>query len=344
MQPMGDQGFPHQVGDDNGVVAMDSSSDEDMPTTWRSGDGQHAFSDEDMSLGDRNDQPLRGAENTEALAMECSSDDETVPVEWEYNNTLQEGNQMPASAGNEEESLNSAGSGEEMNVEQLPMFPLTKPTDTTRFEMTVDVDSLSLLAGNVNKIAGLVNRGKKSSFTFCSNVNQFVDCTNKSRFLLASDKNYKPTVVNRKRKLFGLQMTKNLKIATVKVGNIDMVLSMHLLESNFVGNPYFTKPLLAAICLALNTALLNPEWLLTGPNEMEDDQLQKYVNDLKNVERFTQYRNGPRTSTTVEGGTGEQFLSFFQKALFFILHKIWMLLIRVSSQIVIFTRTATMDY
>ena len=153
MQPMGDQGFPHQVGDDDGVVAMYSSSDEDMPTMWRSGDGQEAFSDEDMSLGESNDQPVGTVENTEALAMECSSDDEMVPGEWEYN-TLPEGNHMPASASNEEESLNSAGSGEEMNVEQLSMFPLTKPTDSTRFKIQMDVDSLSFIAGDVNKNGG----------------------------------------------------------------------------------------------------------------------------------------------------------------------------------------------
>jgi hypothetical protein len=275
------------------VVSMEASDEEDMDMNE-----QEALSD-GLSIGDSEDGQVENwgpEDRTEPLEMQLSSEDEMIQDHMD------------------EESLES---NESIDEEQLPMFPLTKPTHTTPLMIQVDIDSISMIAGDLSKLVKVVNKERKSVFQFCANVNQFSDCTTKSRFLVASDKYYKPTVVNKKRKLFGLQLTKNLRIAKVKVDNIEMVLSLHLLEENFVGNPYFTNFLKAAICLAMNTALMNPEWLQTGQNDMNENELQEYNRDLKNLERFTQFHNGARSYTTVGGESGEKFLSLFQKALLF---------------------------
>jgi hypothetical protein len=149
-------------------------------------------------------------------------------------------------------------------------------------------------------------------FEFFSNFDRWVDRTTKSRLNIACDQNYKPTVRNKKRNLFGFEMLKNLKICKVKCETIELVFSIHLLDRNKVGNSIFWDDLCGAICLAMNTALVHPDWV-TGDTEM--DGMSEYREGCKNIEKFFVTREGKRAFHSVDHVVGAKLLMLFQTAL-----------------------------
>jgi hypothetical protein len=193
----------------------------------------------------------------------------------------------------------------------IPLFPLYQPEDETEILLHNDIDSASFLCTNVIKLTWIqCIEGRQ--FEFFSNFDRWVDRTTKSRYNISCDNQYQPTVYNKKRDLFGFEMLKNLKICKVKCGTIDFVFSLHLLDSNKVGNSMFWDDLCGAICLAMNTALVHPEWI-TGDTEMAG--MSEYREGSKNIERFFVTKEGKRAFHSVEHSVGGKVLMFFQAAL-----------------------------
>lgn len=194
---------------------------------------------------------------------------------------------------------------------QNNLFPLYQPSPETEIYLKVDIDSVSFLSSNLIKLAW-IHYTEGRQFEFFSNFDRWVDRTTKSRYNISCDDNYKPTVYNKKRNLFGFEMLKNLKICKVKLDNVEMVFSVHLMDSNKVGNSMFWDNLCGAICLAMNTALVNPEWI-TGAAQIAG--MSEYRESTKNIEKFFVTKEGRRAFHSVDHKVGVKVLMFFQTAL-----------------------------
>jgi hypothetical protein len=191
------------------------------------------------------------------------------------------------------------------------LFPLYQPEPETEIYIKVDIDSLSFTCGSLIKLAW-IHSSEGRQFEFFSNFDRWVDRTTKSRFNIRCDNQYQPTVRNKKRNLFGFEMLRNLKICKMKCGTIDFVLSMHLLDHNKVGQSMFWDTLCGAVCLAMNTALLHPDWI-TGATQMAG--MSEYREGTKNIEKFFVTKEGRRAFHSVDCVVGAKLLMFFQTAL-----------------------------
>jgi hypothetical protein len=192
---------------------------------------------------------------------------------------------------------------------QNRLFQLYFPVNKMELFLKVDIDTVGFQSSNLHKLA-MIHCTKDRQFEFFSNFDRWADRTTKSRFNIACDKNYRPTVYNKKRKLFGFEMVKNLKFCKAKYGNIDMVFSVHILDKNKVGNSMFWDDLCGAICLAMNTALVNPEWVTDITEGMSE-----YREGSKNIEKKIVTKEGRRAFHTVDHFVGAKVLMFFQAAL-----------------------------
>jgi hypothetical protein len=205
----------------------------------------------------------------------------------------------------------------------IDLFELVDPPATTLIRVKVDIDSVSMITGDLWKLACILasNRDSPSktvTFEFCSNLDRFADKTNKSRFSVACNGDYKPTVINRKRRQFGFHLLKNLKICKVNICKVNYVISLHLFDPNMVYNPYFNDKMLGGICLAMNTARLHPTWLTDHWDQNDvfpSEDVNLFKSGVKNVENFTTIKNGSRAYTTLDCDHGKILLILFQAAL-----------------------------
>jgi len=213
----------------------------------------------------------------------------------------------------------------------VPLFPIEVPNDEEELEVTLDVDSFSMLGGNLTKLAFMcVNHEEKNVFEFPLSYDRKIDCTTKSRFSVKTDDEYNPIIVNRERKKFGFHMLKNLRLFKIRKEGFDITFSIHIMDDSHVANPLFTENMIGAICLCLNTAKNHPDWILPyldsewtiedglGENNFWDLQdYQAYIHGIKAVENFRSNRGGPRAYATIDADTGLDFVSLFHAALCF---------------------------
>lgn len=212
---------------------------------------------------------------------------------------------------------------------ELEMFPLENLGNNESLSIEVDMDSFSLLCGNLTKLMFMLLPDQNSNLIeFTQSFHRKADCTKKSRYTLQTDEDYKPLVANKERSRFGFHLLKNLRLFKIRRDGYDITFGIHILDDSYIANPLFSNKMLGAICLCLNTAKNHPDWLLPTLNHqwnMEDgfedntwnsQYIQRYMSGVKTMENFRINKGSDRVTVNLEPKVGLDFVTLFQAALF----------------------------
>jgi hypothetical protein len=170
---------------------------------------------------------------------------------------------------------------------EIPLFPIEKPGNDTMLYVEPDLDSISLIGGDLSQMAF---RMSIDTFEFCNTFNSYLDRTTSSRLSIATDSDYNPVIVNKHLKKVGLELLKNIRICKAAVKSVEFTFSLCILQRNKVSNPFFSERYLGVICLAMNMAHMHTDLLqqlFTDDIYWTNSRASAYVTGLRGMEPFS---------------------------------------------------------